>query len=168
LNVLAPDGIGTGQVRIEVKNWLGTSETFTALAQRTAPGAFVFGAEGGKHVIAHNLDGAYLAKANIVSGLNTRPARPDEVFTMYATGLGPTNPPTPADFILAAPAPTLNRVTVRIANLNAEVLWSGKIGSGLYQLNVRVPSAAPSGEQPLVIEEGGYPSPAGTVLTIQR
>jgi uncharacterized protein (TIGR03437 family) len=168
LNVLAPDGIGAGQVKVEVKNWLGSSETFTALSQRTAPGAFVFEAEGGRHIIAHNPDGAFLAKANIVPGLSTRPARPDEVFTMYVTGLGPTNPATPAERVLAAPAPTLDRVSVRIANLDAEVLWSGKVGSGLYQLNLRVPAAVPSGEQPLVVEQSGYSSPAGTVLTIQR
>ena len=168
LNVLVPDDAGTGLVRVEVKNTLGTSETATASCQRFAPAAFVFEPEGGKHVIAHNTDGVFLTKGGLISGLSTRPALPDEIFTMYATGLGTTSPATPADRVLTAPAPTANPVSVRIGGIAAEVLWSGKIGSGLYQLNVRVPAGAPSGELPLTVEISGSVSPAGTVITVQR
>jgi uncharacterized protein (TIGR03437 family) len=168
LNVLAPDDIGTGNVRVEVVNSLGTSEGFTATAQRFAPGLFVFEQDGGKHVIAHTPEGTFLAKANLANGLVTRPARPDEVFTLYATGLGPTEPVTPADRVLAGPATTRERVTVRIAGLGAEVLWAGKVGSGLYQVNVRVPTATPAGEHLLIVEAGGFSSPHGTVITVSQ
>jgi uncharacterized protein (TIGR03437 family) len=168
LNVLAPDDIGTGQVRVVVTNSLGTSEAFTAAGQRFAPALFAFGVDGGKHVIAHNSDGNYLAKAGIVAGLNTRPVIPGEIITLYGSGFGPTNPPTPADRVPAAAAPTAQNVVVTIGGwMEADVLWAGKIGPGLYQINVQIPEGSMGGERTITATVGLTTSPEGTVITIR-
>jgi uncharacterized protein (TIGR03437 family) len=167
LNVLAPDDIATGQVRVVVTNSLGDSDAFTATGQRFDPALFAFSVEGGKHVIAHNSDGTFLAKAGIVAGLNTRPVIPGEIITIYGSGFGPTNPPTPADRVSAAATPTAQSVRVTIGGMEADVLWAGKIGPGLYQINVKIPEAASSGERAIVATVGSTSSPASSVITIR-
>jgi uncharacterized protein (TIGR03437 family) len=168
LNVLAPDDPSAGPVAVTVTNSLGTSQTFTATMQQFSPALFAFSVDGGKHVIAHNSDGTYLAKAGIVAGLNTRPVIPGEIITLYGSGFGSTNPPTPADRVPAAAAPTAQEVVVTIGGwMEADVLWAGKIGPGLYQINVRIPEGSMGGERTISTTVGPTTSPEGTVITIR-
>jgi uncharacterized protein (TIGR03437 family) len=68
--------------------------------------------------------------------------------------------------VVSAAAPTAERVTVTLGEVAVEVLWSGKIAPGLYQINLRLPQSL-HGEQALVLTVGGYASPSGPVLTMQ-
>lgn len=74
---------------------------------------------------------------------------------LYATGLGTVTPlvqsgvPAPT----TPPATTVDTPSVTIGGLAADPLFSGlSPGSvGLYQLNVRVPTNAPSGDLDVVV-----------------
>jgi uncharacterized protein (TIGR03437 family) len=55
---------------------------------------------------------------------------------------------------------TVEPVQVTVANTPAEVLFSGLAPGfvGLYQINARVPAAAPTGRQPLTLSAAGATS----------
>ncbi len=84
-----------------------------------------------------------------------RPAAPGTVLAAYLTGLGPVDPAVPT----GTPAPprvfsrTKGQVTAAIGDLPATVEFAGLAPgyAGLYQVNVRVPASAPSGQYPLRI-----------------
>jgi len=87
------------------------------------------------------------------------PALPGHYIIIYANGLGPVDNPPPSGE--ATPGQPLARTTfqpnVTIGGVTAPVLFSGLTpGSiGLYQIDVTVPSNAPSGLQPVVITQNG-------------
>ena len=58
-------------------------------------------------------------------------------------------------------------MTVTIGNVNAPVAFAGIVEAGLYQINVTVPSNAPTGDQALVATVNGVSTPAGVVVTVQ-
>ena len=89
------------------------------------------------------------------------PTAAGSVVQIFATGLGATDPPL-ATGQTGASSPPLNLTVmvpvVMIGGAPAEVLFSGMAPGfvGLYQVNARVPTAAPAGnEVPLEIEIGG-------------
>ena len=89
------------------------------------------------------------------------PAAVGSVVQIFATGLGATDPPL-ATGQPGASSPPLNLTVmepvVMIGGTPAEVLFSGMAPGfvGLYQVNARVPTAAPAGDAvPLEIEIGG-------------
>jgi uncharacterized protein (TIGR03437 family) len=117
--------------------------------------------------------GAYVGPSGLIQGGNFAPAKPGDIVTAYATGLGATNPA----FAVGVPAPAAATVTQTVSvqlggvTLAAQdVLYVGvsPTYSGLYQVNLRVPAGAAAGDQALVITVGGISSPANAVLTIGK
>jgi uncharacterized protein (TIGR03437 family) len=90
------------------------------------------------------------------------PASRDTVILLYGTGLGPTSPAgitgkaAPHAEPLARTADQYLPV-ITIGGVSASVEFSGLAPwfVGLWQVNVRVPANAPTGEQPLVLTTGG-------------
>lgn len=78
-------------------------------------------------------------------------AHPGDTLTTYATGLGPTNPPSPTGSAMGQTA-TLPALTV--GGVAAKVLFSGLVNPLLYQLNFTVPTGV-QGTQPMVLSIGG-------------
>lgn len=93
------------------------------------------------------------------------PIAKDDVVTIFLTGMGAVdNPPAPG-----APAPGVEPLartaafpTLTIGGAAAEVFFSGLTPglAGLYQINARVPQAAPSGAAAVVVTQAGASSPA--------
>ncbi len=121
----------------------------------------LYAANAGYAAAQHGADYSPVTVAN--------PAQPGEVIVLYADGLGPVQPgvadaePAPSN---PPPATVVNPV-VAIGGVQAEVLFSGLAPGfvSLYQLNVRVPSGVPAGDQEVVVsifEAAGlaYASPA--------
>ncbi|PYT31281.1 MAG: hypothetical protein DMG57_05570 [Acidobacteria bacterium] len=111
----------------------------------TPPGVFKVDATHG--AIQHGADYSLVAPSH--------PAARGEIVIVYATGLGAVTPPvpdgqptpnTPLSFTKILP-------TITIGGQPAEVLFSGLTPGavGLYQLNVRIPRNAPSGEVDLLV-----------------
>lgn len=90
------------------------------------------------------------------------PAAPGETIVLVATGLGVTDNPV-ADGAASPASPLANAVakpTVTINNEPAVVSFAGlQPGeSGIYQINVQVPSDVPNGDLTLVLSQNGSPA----------
>jgi uncharacterized protein (TIGR03437 family) len=166
LNVLAPDPPSTGNVQIQVTVNGEASNSFTAQKQQYAPAFFTF--DSGKYVAAEHSDYSLLGAPGLFAGVTTTPAQPGEVVLLYGTGFGPTSPATPTGQLVttAVPLPA-NSVTVTIGGVAASVQFAGLAASGLYQLNVTVPSSLPSGDAAVVATIGGVTSQSGVSITVQ-
>ena len=92
----------------------------------------------------------------------SNPAAPGEAVVVYATGLGPVSlaplagaPASASNLSLTAIPPV-----VTVGGRRAEVLFSGLAPGfvGLYQVNIVVPLAVPSGDLDVVIQTGAQTS----------
>ncbi len=98
------------------------------------------------------------------------------VFTLYLTGAGAVSPaiatgaaPAAATPVAQLPAP-VQTPTVTIGGVQAVIEFAGIPSPlvGVAQVNVRVPSNAPLGTQPVVVTIGSVPSaPANLTVTGQ-
>jgi uncharacterized protein (TIGR03437 family) len=165
VNVLAPDDSAVGPVTVEVINSAGQAQA-TAQMAAFAPGLFPYDQGGGTYVIALTPDWSYLAKPGLIPGLVTRAARPGETIVLYGSGFGPTTPKLAPDVMVAVARPLANALTVTIGGVPANIDWVGQVGSGLYQINLKVP-AVPSGDQPIIVQVAGVRSPEAARITIQ-
>jgi uncharacterized protein (TIGR03437 family) len=111
----------------------------------TAPGVFTI--DGVDGAIQHSADYSLVTPSS--------PAVPGEVVIIYSTGLGSVTPPVksgePAPFGLLSETDAVPTVT--IGGGNAELLFTGLTPGfvGLYQLNVRVPATAQSGDANVIV-----------------
>jgi uncharacterized protein (TIGR03437 family) len=172
LNVQAPATGKTGPVIVVVNNNLATSPPVNADLRRNAPGLFVFSPGGGKYpaalVVSSDGATAYLGPAGLFgTALATRPARPGEILVLYATGLGPTDPPVTPGLVFSGAARTTDPVAVTLGGMDAPVAFAGLVSPGLYQLNATVPNVAP-GDQALLIKANGVSSQPGVFAAIGR
>src|ERR1035437_3861771 len=165
VNVLAPDDSAVGPVTVEVINSAGQAQA-TAQMAGFAPGLFPYDQGGGTYVIALTPDWSNLAKPGLIPGVVTRAARPGETIILYGSGFGPTNPKLASDVMVAVARPLANALTVTIGGVPADVDWVGQVGSGLYQINLKVP-AVRSGDQPIIVQVAGGRSPETARITIQ-
>jgi uncharacterized protein (TIGR03437 family) len=102
----------------------------------------------------------------------SNPALRNSIVSVYADGLGQTNPPgvdgAVTDSTLSTAAAS---VSASVDGVDSEVLCAGTapgIVAGVFQVNVRVPeAAAPGSTVPLVLTAGGASSQAGVTLAIQ-
>jgi len=77
-------------------------------------------------------------------------ARPTEVIELYGTGFGPA-PSSMGAVDCEGTCSTSNAVTVSIGGIRADVRFTGRVGPGLYQINVVVPADLPSGDHPVIV-----------------
>ena len=115
--------------------------------------------------IRNNLLAAEDANYQLIT--SAHPATRGQTVLLYCNGLGPVNN-QPADGALARSSPlstTTTRPAVTIGGKAAAVTFSGLTPGlpGLYQLNVTVPSNAPTGMQTVIVTIGGVSSPAATL-----
>lgn len=140
------------------------SDPMMVTVNPTAPAFFLFDATT---VAAVAQDGMRIGTPGVAS----RPARPGEVISFYANGLGASNPVWQAGEIPSAGAP-VSGVTVRLgtnilplSDIQYAGLAPGAI-SGLYQINVRIPMGTAAGATPVRVSVGGVTSPEGTMVMI--
>lgn len=157
INAQVPSGIQTGPVNITVKTGASISQPMTAVAQAIAPGLFM---NGPRYPVAQNADFSILS-AN-------RPVGPGDAVILYGTGFGPTNPPTSSGVLVSEVAPLANLVTATVGGLPATVDFAGIIGVSLYQVNIRVPLSAPSGDLPISLTVGGISTQPNVFVPVRR
>ncbi len=144
LNVQIPYETAVGSsVMIVTNNGRSTSTSLTVAA--AAPGLFT------------DASGAIVPSSTVARG---------GVFTLYLTGAGAVSPAIPTGTAPAVttpvaqlPVPVQTR-TVTIGGVQAVIEFAGIPATlvGVTQVNVRVPSNAPLGTQPVVVTIGGVPS----------
>jgi uncharacterized protein (TIGR03437 family) len=152
-----------GNAQMTLRTPGGISDNFNFSILPAAPSIFRTGAAGpetGLATITRSDNGEFITPTN--------PIHYNDSITIWATGLGRTNPPI--DSGMAAPADPLPSAviapTVLLGGQALRVDYAGLVpGSvGLYQINATVPGGVPQGlEIPLVINQGGN----STTLTVR-
>jgi uncharacterized protein (TIGR03437 family) len=136
------------------------------------PGVFGFNApSGGIYAIAYTyLDGKFTWPVNSVAGLTTHPAAPGSLVIVYATGLGAVTPTIADGDVPGSVLTTANtQPQLLIGGISAQVAFAGLTPQypGVYQLNIVVPTNAPTGSAvPLQIQVGGVTSPASFTIAV--
>jgi uncharacterized protein (TIGR03437 family) len=161
LNVQAPDDTATGPVQVVVTTPQGTAAT-TATMQTVSPGLFMYPVASRYYAIAQHLTQPYLVGPS-------NPAQPGETLVLWATGFGPTSPPTPSGQVVttAFPVVNLSAITLTIGGKPAQVLWAGITIAGEWQLNIQVPQGLPSGDAAIVGQIDGMSTQGNVFLSIQ-
>jgi uncharacterized protein (TIGR03437 family) len=162
-------GVANPGVWIEYSN--RTSNAFQLTAAATAPGIFTQNSSGSG-------PGAILNQDGITVNGPLHPAAKGSIVTVYLTGEGQTNPPGVTGAITTAtlappqvtPAP-VQPITVTINGQPApNVAYAGEAPgfvAGLMQLNVQIPSNAPSGALSIVVSIGGNKSQNGVTVSVE-
>ncbi len=133
----------------------GVSDNYNITILPAAPSVFRTGSAGPETGIATVLRAK---NGELVTGSN--PIHPDDLITIFATGLGKTDPeieagvPAPSAPLAAA----LIQPRVTLGGVNLDVVYAGLAPGqvGVYQINALVPAAVPEGmEIPLTVTQGG-------------
>jgi uncharacterized protein (TIGR03437 family) len=108
------------------------------------------------------------------------PARPGEIVSLFATGLGPTEPPLAAGDIpqlvlsgrngLATVALPIEITIGGVVVAAADTLYVGAAPccAGLFQVVVRVPDSVADGNLPVILRVSGVSSPPGPFLPVAK
>ena len=169
INAQAPDDSSVGPFfEVTVKTSNGTSTSRVTLSQ-FGPSLSLFDS---RYVAAEILtpdgSGAYGGGTYDLAGppglfdFKTRAVKAGETLVLYGVGFGPTTPVVSAGMLFSGSAPTTNPVTVTVGGQPAEVLFSGIVAAGLYQINLVVP-ALPVGDQTIQASVGGVNAPLAQV-----
>jgi len=155
---------GKTVTRLQVEYGGVKSDAVALRVVPAVPGIFSADSSGLGPAAAINQDGRLNSPAN--------PAAKGSVITFFATGEGQTSPAGVDGKVASVPLPTpILPLVVGIANIGAEVLYAGAapgVVAGLLQVNVRVPTDAPSGPGVgLVIKVGEVFSQPGITVAIQ-
>ncbi len=155
LNVLAPDDPTTGPVPVQVITRDSASAIVTVNKSAVAPALFSYSPQSGRYAIAQDaVSYALLGPPGLLgAGAPLTPARPGQNITLYATGLGATNPAANVGETVVAPAAVAAPVQATIGGQLATVVYAGLIGSGLYQVNIVVP-VVPTGDALVELRTG--------------
>ena len=117
------------------------------------------------------LTGTLVAAAGLLPGAN--PAKPGDYVSLYATGLGATNPSIPAGTLPTKIASTSTLVSVMLNGVmlaSTDVLYAGIAPNfaGLYQINIHVPANMPNGDLPISASINGISTPPGAFITVHN
>lgn len=131
----------SGGMGIYVTTSVGASTAQTAMIAPYAPAVFTYWRTPTAldPVVVH-LDNSLVTP--------DKPAKPGEVLTVYATGIGNLSPlpVTGAASPASPPSATVNMPTATLGNGAASVSWAGMTPSmvGLAQINIQLPSSFPA------------------------
>ena len=95
-------------------------------------------------------------------------AMPADVIELYGTGFGPTTGSRNGGVDSVSAFFTNNPVTVRIGGILSDVRFAGRVGPGLYQINVEVPAALPNGDHPVIASVAEMSTQCEALLKIGR
>jgi len=159
INILTPPDLPTsGPIAVVVTDNGLASGSVNVTAQAVAPSFFLIDTAG--HIAAQH--------ANYSSVATATPAAPGETIILYGNGFGVTTPAVSKGVLQSGDAALVVAPTVTIGGTSANVVYSGLIGTGLYQINVTVPATLPNGDAPVVATVGGVSSPAGALITVHN
>ena len=158
INAQMPSDLGTGRVTLTVRSpRLGRVSAGVQVDVGTAsPGVFAVESDGQKRAaLFHADDFAFVTPRD--------PAKRDQDFILYVTGLGQVNPAAPAGEAGAASPLSVatQRISVVIGGHPMIVTFAGLAPGfvGLYQINIRVPGDRVQGDNlPVVVTAAGVSS----------
>ena len=140
------DATTGSEVPVVLNNGFATA-TVQVILDAVQPGIFTI---DGTQAAATHLDFSLITAAH--------PAAPGETITVYATGLGAVSPGVSTGDAASSTvlSNTVAKYTATVAALNAPILFSGLAPGfvALGQVDLTLPSSAPSGSQDLVLTGG--------------
>ena len=157
-------GKTTAKLRVEYQG--AQSDEVDVAVAPTAPAIFTQNASGTGL-------GAVLNQDNSLNDASNAAQR-NSIIQIFATGGGQTTPPGQTGKLAGTPLPQYpaGRVTVRINNIDAPVVYSGAapgLIQGLIQINARVPATAPIGAAvPIVVRINNVDSPTGVTIAVRQ
>jgi len=133
-----------------------------------APAIFSLNQQGtGQGVVTIANSRTIVAPAGSVPGAEARPAAKGEYLSIYCTGLGDvSNRPATGAAALDGSSTAKSPVTVSLGSVTVPAAYAGLAPGfvGLFQVNVQVPAATPSGPAvPLVLSVAGVNSNSVTI-----
>ncbi len=139
VNVLIPAALASGPATVQLIDDALAGPAVNIVLDSVAPALFQL---AGPAALAAHLDGTVVSSAE--------PAHRGEIVVLYATGLGPTIPPSPSGRLPDAAA-SISRLTEFQVWLNgspvprSNILYAGLSPpyAGLFQINLRIPDDAP-------------------------
>lgn len=175
INIETPTTANLGSITARVilnpdSNNQSASDTVTMQMLNLAPAFFTI---NGKTIAAQFAGTANpVADPSVIPG--AKAAKPGDLLTLYGTGFGPTDPLIQAGDVADGQAKVTSPITVTIGGVTlapTDILYAGLSPgsiSGLYQFNVRVPSTAPDGDVPVVIQSGSSKTQDGVSIPVKR
>lgn len=168
LNVLSDEAVdGALALDVVVSNAQGTSAPYRISGLPLDPALFLFDPFGRQYAAAVHADGTFAGRTDLFPGLTLRPAKGGDVVLFFGAGFGPTAPMQPSGQLVATPASLARPVTVRIGGLTAQVLFAGRVSSGLYQFNVVIPEGLEPGDHLVEMFVDATPIQPGVLLTVE-
>jgi uncharacterized protein (TIGR03437 family) len=167
VNVLAPEDSAEGPVQVEVVNILGRSNAVTAQKLTVAPAWFTQVAQARRYLAAVFPDGTLVGRPESFPGVAARPAMPGDTIVLYATGLGPTDPPYPEGRVIQQAAVLKNPISIHIGGVAVVADFAGIVGAGLYQINLQVPDL-PDGDAAVSVQVRGFEAQDEAYLPIRK
>lgn len=165
VNVQVPEGIPTGVAIPVVVTRKGLASDAGTITIREfaggilAPPSFKFGDR--QYAAAIHANTGKFVSNGALAGIESAPAEKGETILLYGVGFGAVTPNSPslAGRVAEGLTSLTNPVTIRIGDADAPIAYQGLAPGfvGLYQFNFTVPPNAASGDQPLVITQGGQP-----------
>jgi uncharacterized protein (TIGR03437 family) len=179
VNILTPLDTATGAITVKLTTALNSGTTTITAGATMVPnslGIFTANFTGNLYPSAYHavstcsttFNGVcLLGPPSLYPGLST-PAVPGETIVLYGNGFGLVDPPlvNGIAFPPLTPLPTLPSIT--IGGLPAKVAFAAIVSAGLYQFNVEVPTAAPDGDNLLVITYNGVTTQANVFITVKK
>ncbi|HTP33546.1 MAG TPA: hypothetical protein VMJ75_15310 [Candidatus Acidoferrales bacterium] len=147
-----PYEVPLGNAVVQVVSNGSSSNSVSVQVANRAPRLLLIGV--GSYGAIVNQDGSIPMPVGSFPGVNTHPAKVGDTLTIYAIGLGPTNPagvtgqPAPSSEPLARVIPTpIVNFGGGIGGTQVVPFFAGLTPTyaGLYQLNVTIPSDVPKG-----------------------
>ncbi len=150
INFLVPYGTPGGQARVKVTRDGQSSNTVSVAVAAQVPRLMRLGV--GDYALAV-LGDATTYPIPTTPGLPSRPAQVNEVVVFYALGLGQTNPPSQDGVAASASQVAGVKMILGQSSLptSGDIIIPDYAGLtpglvGLYQINVRIPTAVPKGD----------------------
>jgi uncharacterized protein (TIGR03118 family) len=159
VNFLVPATVAQGPAQIQTTNNGLTSAALAVNADPLAPAFFIEGTNAtsdNDYIAAEHANGALIGPPATIK--TATPAEPGETVILYGTGFGP---PLASGEVLAVTP------TIAIDGIDADVIFAGLVGPGLYQFNVVVPAGVTRGQDVLVVGlSGNFETQPDAFLTI--
>jgi uncharacterized protein (TIGR03437 family) len=172
VNALISSDTPTGAQQVTVTGPSGTSAAYSITINPAQPGLLApvnFKIGNAQYAVATFTDGAFALPAGAIPGAASRPAKPGDVVTLYGVGFGPVTPSVSAGQLVQQLNTLAMPLVVSIGGIPATLDYDGLAPSytGLYQINVTIPSA-PSGDAALTFTLGGTEGTQALYLPIAK
>ncbi len=174
INLQAPDDTTIGPVPVVLTTSAGTSTSTVTLSQ-FGPSFLLLDSKHVTGIISRSDgSGAYgggtydiIGPTGDSLGYATVAARAGDRVSLFAVGLGPTNPAVLAGQVFSGAAATTYPVNLLINGQMVIPTFAGLAEAGLYQINLTVPSGLGTGDVPLVATVDGNQTQSGVVISLQ-